>query len=462
MKRGVAIAGCIATAALFALLRLYLTFVRDPDHDEFFTVWISRKDLAALFETLRVDTAPPLYYAIASIFPPTLTGTRMVSVLAAAAALALVMRAAGGWTAALGAGLLLAVYPQHVYFSSVARMYALVALLVGIAAVALDRWAEHAERRALAIACIAIVAAAHSHYYGLYFFPLPFAVALFTRRDLLRDGAVATALIAVAFLPGFLLMSAQPTHGVAWMRIEDGLTRVWMVAQSVLRVGFDGRQLLPFAMTPSATTAIRVISALVLLGALLVMRKSPRASRYLLAVLVPIAGAIFAAAIGVTAYFPLRFEVVLSVPVVLWFWFAADAADGTGKKVLVATACGLALISCASLVTRDWRNTTPFYRAALFARDRVAPEVPIVATGTTYLQTAVVADRPIIAFPKRDEVHPWSDTPEAELQREVASLPRAFLWIGETNTPEFRVISSRHQVQPAARFGQVVVAGCVR
>ncbi len=460
MRRAAAIAGCLAVAALFALPRLFLLFRRDPDIDELFTVWLVRKDFASILATLRLDSGPPFYYALAEALPAlwtNVTGVRMLSIAAAAGALALVMRTAGALPAALTTGVLLALYPQHLYFSSVARAYALVALLTGVAAVACDRWADTGNRRALAVACASILAAAYSHYYGIYFFPLPFVIALATRRSLLRDGFAASALLGIAFIPGFLLMRTQPAHVIAWMRLDDDILRVWMVAQSVLRVGFDGRQALPFAQT-----GVRAISAALLLAAVILGRNSPRARRYLLFVAVPIAGALFAAAIGMTAYFPIRFESVLSVPLVLWFWFAADAAGGIRKTVLIAGAFAIAAIATTSLVTRDWRNLSPIYRAALFARDRVPADVPIVATGLTYLESAAVSERRIIAYPARHEVHPWDDAPQSELRRDAARLPPAFLWIGETTSTPFRVLRSEYEMRPVVRFGDVAAVRCRR
>jgi len=458
MKRGAALAAWIAIVTLFTLPRLYLVFRRDPDVDELFTVWLVRKDFSSIFATLRLDSGPPLYYALVKALPAgwkNVTSVRMLSIVAAVAALVIVMRAAGAFPAALAAGALLALYPHHLFFSSVARAYALTALLIGAAAVLCDRWAERGDRRALVMACLSILAAAYSHYYGVYFFPLPFVVALATSRSRWREGFVASFLLGIAFIPGFLLMKIQPGHAIAWMRIDDPVLRIWMVAQAVLRAGFDGRQPLPFGMT-----AFRAVSGALFVGALIATAKSPRAKRYLLAIVVPIGGALFAAGMGMTAYFPIRFESVLSVPVVLWFWFAADAAGGRRKAILIAAAGVVGAIAAASLLTRDWRNTSPVYRAALYARDRVPAEVPIVATGHAYLEAAALTERRIIAFPALHAVH-LDDVTESELRQEAARLPSAFLWIGDTTNPPFRVLRSKYAMQPVAQFGQVVVARCL-
>lgn len=439
---------------------MFLVLRRDPEADEIFTVWLIRKDWPAIFATLRRDSGPPLYYLLANAMPAawqTVAGVRAISLVAAAAALFLIMRTAGTFAGAAASGILIAVYPLHLYFSSVARTYALVALLIGCAVVACDRWAERERRNDLVVACAAILAAAYCHYYGVYFFPLPLAIALFTRRSLLRDGLFASAALGVAFVPGFLLMKAQPAQIIAWMRLDDDFLRLSMVAQSVTRIGFDGRQPLPFA-----SSAIRICSVALFLAALVAGRKSQRALRFLLAIVIPMAGALFAAAIGMTAYFPLRFESVLSVPVVLGFWFSAAALGKRYRFAMLLAACVIGALASISLMTRDWRNTSDIYRAALFARDRVDPRLRIVATGGAYLEAAAISGRDLIAFPSRHAIQPWDPVPEPELQRDVARLPRTFLWIGDQRDRSIDVLRRGYKTSPVARFGNVIAVSCER
>jgi uncharacterized membrane protein len=167
--------------ALFLALRLPLLVTRAPFFDELFTRWIAGRSFAGLLSALRYDSGPPLYYFIVhAIGDPAVEATRVLSLLFAAISIAVILRAkmtAGGGgphtetgvgpasSPAILAAVLLAVFPPAVLFAADARAYALCAMCVTIAVLAVD------DDRPF-VAALALVLAAYSHYYGVLFFPI--------------------------------------------------------------------------------------------------------------------------------------------------------------------------------------------------------------------------------------------------------------------------------------------------
>src|SRR5216684_7263597 len=118
------------------------------------------------------------------------------------------------------AAILLAVFPPAALFAVDARAYAMCAMFVTIAVLAID-----GDRPV--VAALALVAAAYSHYYGVLFFPIlligpaaeplrlrsgqaaavrpagPFGFAQGRRQRYARIGSLALA--SVLYLPGFWL-----------------------------------------------------------------------------------------------------------------------------------------------------------------------------------------------------------------------------------------------------------------
>ncbi|HXG57852.1 MAG TPA: hypothetical protein VNL91_02410 [Thermoanaerobaculia bacterium] len=442
----------LGAAALFLVPRIALLLRREPDIDELFTAWIARKDLGAMIRTLLLDSGPPLYYvllhAVDFVSPMSVGLARLISIAAGLATLALVAT----YSRSAAAALLLAVYPQHVFFSAEARAYAICALLAGFAVVALDRWVASRQPKDVAAAAATLLLAAYTHYYGVLFFPLPIAVALLARdRRRILEGAAATAALALLYVPGFLLASRQPEEAISWMRIGDDFERVLIVAGSLLRIGFDARMAMG---EPWQTAVFRILSFAVLLVALWQTRRSARALRFLLGALVPVGAALAVAAMGRTAYFPIRFESVLSVPVVLWITAATASLAPKWSRGVVATAVVIGSIASSLLVLRYVPPRNPERQIARLAARSAPPGIPIVASGLTYLELQA-ARRPIVPFPRDYELHPGRRPAPGAVARDLPSLRPPLLWAGDLRSPEAAAIRARFGGRLLARSEQI-------
>ncbi|HEY4641838.1 MAG TPA: hypothetical protein VII75_10880, partial [Thermoanaerobaculia bacterium] len=163
---------------LFAAASIPLLIIRAPFFDELFTRWISAKPFTGIVSALRWDSGPPLYYFVVRLIgDPSVTVTRILSLVCAAISLILILRSKN-----VIAALLLAVFPPAILFAADARAYAMCAMFVTIAVLAID------DDRPFA-AALALVAAAYSHYYGVLFFP----ILLMGRYDRRRWYALAVA-----------------------------------------------------------------------------------------------------------------------------------------------------------------------------------------------------------------------------------------------------------------------------
>lgn len=438
-----------AALALFVVPRIALARLREIGYDEQFTLWTSRKPFGALIETLRFDSGPALHYLIVKVLHATSIGAaRAVSIAAAVAALFVAMSVVRRAGDRLIVGMLFAVYPLHIYFSAEARAYAFCALAVGIGAVALDRWIASDRRAWLVVAAIAIAATAHAHYYGLFFVPLPVVMALLFRRERLLQAVIATAGIGLLFLPALPLFLGQLPNAVQWMAIESDTARIAVAAGTFMRVGFDGRQVIG---APHATTLLRIASLALLAVALwgtFRKRDDGEARRYLVVILVPMLMAIGAAAAGLRGYFPLKFESILSVPVVLWFFFAAPAQRRWRTMILTAAVLVGAIASSSAFIRRA-RVFAPMHVVTTSVAASADPSTQLAATGPAFVGLSL--ERPTTPFPAAHAVHPSIEVPRAALEREAARLPVPLVWVGDVRSEAFDVLRRRYAVEVVLR-----------
>lgn len=399
-----------------------------------------------MLRTLLHDNGPPLYYyALNSLRLTSVAAARAFSFVCAAATLAVIALAPETKPQRLAAVSLFAVLPQNVFFAAEARSYALCALLLSVAATSFVRWTRTPARALLAIATGAIVLCAYSHYYGWLLMPLPVFMAVFLRRDRLRDAIIATTLACVALAPNFVMMWRQPKEGLEWMRIPDPFARLTIVAGSLLRIGVNAQHAFAIHALTVSTSAVSIV---LLLLALWRTARTATAAAYFIVIIVAILSAIGVAAAGMTAYFPIRFESILAAPIVLWLATTLDYR-------LVAVAVTVAFLASADLDRTPAHPPTPARAVAREIARHTSGATPVVGSGVEYLELFGVR-RDVIAFPSEYDITPFARTMDADVQRDVSGLDRLrtpFVWGGEAYSLEERALAARFDTRLVFRQG---------
>jgi hypothetical protein len=407
---GIVIAGIVL---LFLIPRVALLFAREPFFDELYTRWISRKSFAGILEALRSDSGPPLYYFVVHFLPASVRAMRVVSLLCATISLGAILSARSLGVTRFLAASLLAVFPPAVLFAVDARAYAMCAMFVTLAALAL-----YAERPFAA--ALALVAAAYTHYYGALFMPL-----LLLRRD--RRSFAAFAAACVAFAPGIALALRQPIEATGWVKAQ------------VSTVTFEPLAQLSFAAVyPDALFRPAPVALVVLALVLFVVAIVRGWNRFAPMTLVPLALVLILGFLGRSAYVPMRFESVLAAPLVLWI---ATSLHAWSRPVRLAVALGLIVIGLlvvqAGVVDHFRRRVEPYRYGAIVAA-ATADRDPVVASGYLFLETVSV--RPsTIPYPPDQAQHPgWRRVPtfDEALAAERALPSGSFIWVGERRAPE--------------------------
>jgi mannosyltransferase len=338
-------------AAVVAGIAFRLHSASDLWLDEALTVNIARLPIADLFEQLRHDGHPPLYYLLLhswmQVFGEGDDAVRLLSAVFGVASLPLAWLAArrlGGRVAATAGLVLLATSPYAVRYSTEARMYALVIFLV------LAGWL--ALRSALArptgprLAAVAVISGLLllSHYWSIYLLASVVGVLGWTwwhRRGAALPAGIAIAaggLLFVPWLPSFLEQAAHT--GTPWGRPERptqvftisftdwgggpngeaqvlGVLLLALAVLALLGRAVDGRRIeLDLATRPPVRAETVVVVATVLLAVLAgYATASAFASRYT-AVIFPLV--VLVAAVGVTTFTDRRVRAGVLVAVALF------------------------------------------------------------------------------------------------------------------------------------------------
>jgi hypothetical protein len=374
-------------ALLFLALRIVLLFVRPPFFDELYSVWMAGEPLSSIVPHLLHDSGPPLYYFLARF--TSVDALRWMSLAFAAIAFALLLKRRWYVAAAL-----LAVFSPAVFYATEARAYALCGLFVAIGVLLLD------DDRPLA-AAIAFVLAAYAHYYGVLFFPVLLMKG--------RRGAMAFGAACLLFAPGFALALRQPPEATVWNRFHPP----WVLLGVVASIA------------------------------------AARRWRFAPAVLIPVGLALAISLAGRNIYFPMRFESVLAVPLVLW----ASVSLERWRPAVRYAAVGVLMIASGLMIAEEMnRPSDPRVRAAMFA-ERFGP-ADVVASDYAYLFARARLGLRVRPFPPEQGEHPgWYRPPSMEAALAAArSLPaNGFVFIGDAFTPELAAVRQVRRVQ--LRFG---------
>jgi len=143
--------------------------------DEAYTHWIARLSLGDAWQVVVADGVhPPLYYAVARaalLLGQSEAFLRLPSAILGALTVPAIFRLAARWAGpSTGwiAALLLAVSPIHVWYSTDARMYALLAFLGAVCMLAYTAWLERPGALNAAAFVAASMLAYLTHYFALF------------------------------------------------------------------------------------------------------------------------------------------------------------------------------------------------------------------------------------------------------------------------------------------------------
>jgi mannosyltransferase len=273
--------GAVTLAAL--ALRL-AAFDESFFGDELFTHVIStRPDLHAVLAGVRSDLeiTPPLFFAVAWLFQKLgdpFIWLRMPSLLAGVATVPLVY-ALGlltvGRRAAVVAAALFALSPLAIFYSTEARAYALMTLLVVLSTIALLKAIETNDKRWWAALAVFDAGAMYSHYTSVFVLAAQAGWALWTQRALVRPlllSHAGAALLYAPWLPFFLEDRDAPAQKVI------GVLEPFGAATAVRNLGrlADGSPYAPLTDLPGtpAFVLLGTAAAIGLAGLLLRAQRS--------------------------------------------------------------------------------------------------------------------------------------------------------------------------------------------
>lgn len=468
----------VGILGLFLATRLPLLILRDAFFDELFTIWITAKPLAGIIEALRHDSGPPLYYLLvraarlaAGSFTSPLTLARCLALLCGLGSLLLILSARSLGTSRRFAAAFLAVYFPAVYFSTEARSYALCALLIGMGSLFLLKWVDSLDRRALVAAVASFVLAAWSHYYGVFFFPLPALFGIFLRRKgALVSGGLASVLCGALFVPGFLLAFTQPEEAIGWMR-EGGKLIGLTDALFLQRLGPAAPH--PALFAPESSPVLQIVSLLLVLGVLAWRTlRSPRGWIFAVITVIPWLISMALALLGRPSYFPMRFESVVAVPLALWWGESLLTLPRRARSVVLMVLLVLGLyVANRAVFEHASRRPDDFRLAARAARAAVPSNALVIASGFAFLETSAQIDASwqpqLQAFPREQAVHPgWrAPIPAAQIPGQIDAVLRdatEFFWIADSSSGELEVLSRRATLTPVFRSGPVYLVRGIR
>ncbi|HBY94710.1 MAG: glycosyltransferase family 39 protein [Ardenticatenaceae bacterium] len=226
-----------ALTVLAAALRLFHLGRESLWFDEVYSIWVAQGPMWSLPTLLAWKVPFPLYYSLLHgwllVFGPGPVALRLFSVSAGVASVPLLWRFTArrlGAAAAFWAAALLAVSPLHIWYSQEGRQYALVVLLVILAADALQHALLEDRRRDWAVYALWATAALYTHYYAGFVLAGFGLVALWSwwHKGHHRAGFVRLVLahltVGVLFAPELIVPLGQAQSGTwNWVAAKYGV-----------------------------------------------------------------------------------------------------------------------------------------------------------------------------------------------------------------------------------------------
>lgn len=423
-----------ALAGIAFVPRVVGALVHRPWHDEYFTAWAAGLPWARLVDALRVDSGPPLPYALAKLgalagLTPILAG-RAISVLAGTLAVVIAARAtqrAYGTRAGMGAGVLLALHPLALAWASETRAYSLLLLASALVWDGLTRLRRDGRGAGWLGAGVAL--GCWSHGLGLVLAATAAVAGLALPAGTRRRALVATAAGLLSLAPWLPLTARQPAQAVAWMAADWRALTVPVRAVAAAILLPTAAPFGAFTDLPSPPIAVAVAVALVAAALLASARRDGVAW---LLVALPAVGLTALAVLAVPVLYPGRAEALYLAPAC-----ALLASRVDGSRLAAAGVGGLALAGAATVAVGlgVWRAQPPRPEAVAAAaiRSALPSGGTIVTSGYWWLELWYHLDRgggryELVEVPAAAGRHPgWydpgSDVPgPAELERLAARL----------------------------------------
>jgi hypothetical protein len=381
-------------------------------HDELFTLWAARLSPGNLFDVLRRDSGPPLFYLLEMPFvrlAETIRWDAVVRLLPFGAVFLLLLglrkfsrQSGGGWTIGLAA-----CSPLLTVYAAEARAYGLLALFTLLLFFLLFRGGPSPAR--WWSAAVFAAGALWLHYLALFFVAACMAVLLFRRRFLFAGALLVGAL---TFTPWIPVLAAQPMGATAWM--YEPLIPSTVELLSTL--GGAGR--IPLPLGGPLPAILMTMGAAVGAGLLIAVIQSARrdsecADAAAVTILTMIL--VLSASLVRPVAFPGRSEMVI-LPI--WLWAVGRAAaKQRGARWLATAAVAVALAASAVLLLEPKPEASPSRIVAAAARV-ARPGDELIASGAFYLPARLARDRHqlaanLTAFPPDQALHPGWITTEA-------------------------------------------------
>jgi hypothetical protein len=289
-----------------------------------FTIWIARLDPSAALRALRLDSGPPLFYALEKPFVA--IGDALGSGGSAARILpfftALALFAGARTLPSRGSRLryiaLCAASPLVAAYAAESRAYALLAA-EGLALFLLSR-RDPEGRQAFALLAVAGAAALYTHYLAVFLVGVLFVLCLATGR---RRSAAALGVSVALFLPWVPTLLRQPAAATLWMRESGTRSAVGFLSS----LGGVGRIPDPLGGPLPAELVLvgSAIGVLLLVPTLLSGRTEPDAFRAGVLTTATLCAILFAGTIRPVDFAGRSEMVVLAT----WLWAVARAGDSS-------------------------------------------------------------------------------------------------------------------------------------
>jgi hypothetical protein len=260
------------------------------------------------------------------------------------------------------------------------------------------------------------------------------------------------------YLPGFALAAIQPRGAIQWM---PNLSP----AAPIAGLAFAARY--PNSLLAPAPVFLILLAAVLLALAVVRTGSSERALRLAAITILPIAVVAIYGALRQPVYFPLRFDSIVAVPLVLWLDAALCSWSRPARRTLTAgmVSIGLAVIT-AGAIDHARRSPDPYRASARWARRSLDPRWTLISSGYAWLEvwsaTGGAWQPRIAAFPREQGEHPgWRATASREelaAQRDRLLRSRGpLIWIGERG-PELESMLEVARLDVLHAEGPVVVA----